>query len=181
MPCTRSTRKVTDHRQRVASGARAALLLVALSAVARPAPAEDAASIIELICGRTVHFFDASSGNQIEYTAADGSAYLWHSQADAIIIGTWEVTQITLDSGEVCYRYEPGSFSATDPGSEFCFDYGGLVIDIASAGVREGDPYGLATGEMPFPLPLDTPVSVARLREIYPDQPPERACGLLMM
>lgn len=155
------------------------LALMALSVL--PAQAQDAASIIDLICGRTVHYFNTALGNQIEYTAPDGSAYLWHSQTDEIVVGIWEVSQITLDLGEVCYKYLPGSFGPTDPGSEFCFDHAALVEDIPTDGVREGDPYNLASGTRPFPLPFDIPVSVEDLRAEFPDQPPERACGVLMM
>jgi len=157
----------------------AAILVAGLSAL--PAQAQDAASIIELICGRTVHYFNGGLGNQIEYTAPNGSAYLWHSRTEQIVIGIWEVNEITLNIGEVCYKYLPGSFSEDDPGSEFCFDYDSLVADIPADGVREGDPYNLASGQMPFPLPFDRPISVKELRDGYPDQPPERACGVLMM
>jgi hypothetical protein len=161
------------------AGRTTALAIAALSAL--PAQAEDAASIIELICGRTVHYFNPALGNQIEYTAPNGEAYLWHSLTDELVIGIWEVNEITLNVGEVCYKYLPGSFSDTDPGSEFCFDYGALIRDIPADGVRDGDPYNLASGEAPFPLPIDTPMSVEDLRDAYPDQPPERACGVLMM
>jgi hypothetical protein len=156
-----------------------ALAIAALSAL--PAQAEDAASIIELICGRTVHYFNPALGNQIEYTAPNGEAYLWHSLTERIVIGIWEVNEISPGVGEVCYKYLPGSFSDIDPGSEFCFDYGALVADVPADGVREGDPYNLASGEMPFPLPFENPMSVEDLRDAYPDQPPERACGMLMM
>jgi hypothetical protein len=156
-----------------------ALALATLTAL--PAGAQDAASIIDLICGRTVHYFNTGLGNQIEYTAADGSAYLWHSSSDDVIIGLWEVTALTLDIGEVCYKYLPGSFGPEDMGSEFCFDYEELVADVPADGVREGDPYDLASREIPFALPFDVPVSVDALRDAYPDQPPERACGTLMM
>lgn len=154
----------------------AATLLAAL-----PATAQDAASIIDLICGRTVHYWDPGLGNQIEYTAADGQAYLWHGDTDQLVVGTWEVTAITLDIGEVCYVYEPGAFSLDDPGSEFCFRWDDLIEDVPADGVRDGDPYNLASGEQPFSLPRDRPVSLEDLRARFPDQPPERACGLLMM
>lgn len=157
----------------------AAAMVAGLCAL--PAAAQDAASIIDLICGRTVHYFNPALGNQIEYTAPNGDAFLWHSQTDQLVIGIWEVNEINLDYGEVCYKYLPGSFSDLDPGSEFCFDYDALIADVPTDGVREGDPYNLASGQMPFPLPFDTPVSVEDLREAYPDQPPERACGVLMM
>lgn len=148
---------------------------------ALPATAQDAASIIELICGRTVHYYNPDLGNQIEYTAADGTAYLWFTGSDKLAIGTWEVTAISLDLGEVCYTYQPGSFGPLDTGSTFCWTYQALLDDIPTSGVREGDPYDLASGTAPYPLPRETPVSVTAMRQDFPDQPPERACGLLMM
>ncbi|MBO6604865.1 hypothetical protein [Rhodophyticola porphyridii] len=162
------------HRARLAGIFAAAL-------TALPAGAQDAASILALICGRTVHYFSPELGNQIEYTAPDGSAYLWHSGNEGLVLGTWEVTEITPDIGEVCYVYRPGSFGADDPGSEFCFDWEMLISDVPQDGVRDGDPYNLASGLRPFALPFTRPVSVAALRTEFPDQPPERACGTLMM
>lgn len=157
------------------------MLVVVASLAPGATTAQDAASIIELICGRTVHYFNPALGNQIEYTAPSGEAFLWHSRTNQLVVGIWEVTEITLDLGEVCYTYLPGSFGPDDPGSVFCFDYDRLIADIPSDGVREGDPYDLASGTQPFPLPFETPVSVEDLRDQYPDQPPERACGVLMM
>lgn len=160
---------------------RALQALGALVLTALPVQAQDAASIIDLICGRTVHYWDPALGNQIEYTAADGQAYVWHGDTDQLVTGTWEVTQITLNIGEVCYVYDPGSFGSDDPGSEYCFRWDDLIEDVPSDGVREGDPYNLASGTQPFSLPTDGPVSLDDLRARFPDQPPERACGLLMM
>lgn len=158
---------------------RALAAILALAAL--PAPAQDAASIVDLICGRTVHYFNTDLGNQIEYTAADGQAYLWYSGAETLITGTWEVTALSLDFGQVCYVYAPGSFGPDDLGSTFCWSYEELLRDIPESGVREGDPYDLASGSLPFVLPFDRVVSVESLQERFPDQPPERACGLLMM
>ena len=159
---------------------RACSVIVAL--VGPPALAEDAATIRELLCGRTLHFFDAEIGNQIEYTASDGTAYLLHNDIDGVGLGTWRVTEDSAPEGaQVCYTYQPGTFGPEDAGSQFCFGYNDLVVDLQPNGVRDGDPYRLTEGKRPFLLPIDRPASVASLRAQYADQPPERACGMPMM
>ena len=138
-------------------------------------PYDDAAALTELLCERSIHFYDEGIGNQIEYTAPDGTAYLWHPESDTVVIGTWQVE--TPDGGiaSVCYRYDPGAFE-NYLGEPICFSYGGLAEDLAPDGIRDGDPYGLADGTIPAPLPAHPMLDPGALRAEFPDVPRGPTC-----
>lgn len=181
--------------------AAAACVLALLPGMAS-AQAVDA--LFELLCGRTVHFYDGS-GNQIEYTAGDGTAFLWfHDQRD-VIIGTWGVYsdaevaerqnsgagegrdggldgQSLLDAprfgAQVCYEYQPGAFGALDPGGFHCFGELELFETVVEGGIFPGDRYGLRDGVPPFTLPEHPFQALESFDADFPQRPPEPACGI---
>ncbi len=112
---------------------RATLLLGALPLLAgSPASAQGAVdALFDLLCGRTVHFYDAG-GNQIEYTSGDGSAYLWFNGIEDVIVGTWGV----YSDAEVAERENDGSGDEGRDG----LDGGGLdssdLFDTPTAGAQ---------------------------------------------
>ena len=141
------------------------------------APAQDPAALYDLLCGRTVQFFNPGIGTQIEYTDPDGSAYLWYPGRGDVIVGTWQVGELTDGVAELCYIYEPESFGTPEDEDIYCYSYDGLVDDIVEGGVRDGDPYGLSSGEVPFPTLPFQPVDTGALRREYPDQAQAPACA----
>lgn len=181
----------------------AAPLLAALAGGAHAQANVDA--LFELLCGRTVHFYD-ESGNQIEYTAGDGTAYLWFHGIPEVVIGTWGVysdaeVQERLDTGEqdegrdggidgsdlfdlpiggaqVCYEYAPGAFGPLDPGGFHCFTEQLLFETVVQGGVFPSDRYGLADGTPPYLLPEHPFVPLESFDADFPQLPPEPACGV---
>lgn len=150
----------------VTRGAGAAMMLVAASSAAM---AEGAADIVELLCGRTVHYYSDAIGNQIEFTDPDGNAYLWHPFGQGeLVVGSWRLVFADGGQDQVCYTYPKDSFG---PGSaeEHCFTYADLVDDVPLDGIRDGDPYALSTGEAPFALPAAPALSPPELAEQFPD------------
>ncbi len=162
-------------------------------------------ALFDLLCGRTVHFYDGS-GNQIEYTSGDGTAYLWFHDLPEVIVGTWgvyadaEVERRQSRGGgaegrdgdlraedflsgptfgaQVCYEYPPGAFGPTDTGGFHCFDEVQLFETVVNGGVFPGDRYGLQDGEPPFTLPEHPFVELESFDADFPQLPPEPACGL---
>lgn len=134
-----------------------------------------AADIIELLCGRTVHYHTPVIGNQIEYTHPDGSAYLWHPLAGDMAIGTWELEFPDGAPDQVCYTYPDGSFGPGS-GGVHCFTYPDLIADIPMEGLRDGDPYDLSTGNAPFALPAFPPILPSELAKDFPAAPRGPGC-----
>lgn len=163
--------------------------VVLATLLASTAQAQDASILFDLLCGRTVHYYDpgipfgAGIGNQIEYTSPDGGAYLWHPDEDGVIIGTWSIDTDENGNGLVCYEYPPGSFDRSDipyGGDPICFDGLGLTNDIVELGIRNGDPYGLSSGEAPFPMPDHPMLDGGMLRDQFPDEGSASGCVAVM-
>ena len=176
-----------------------------VATVALPANAQAVEALFDLLCGRTVHFYDAS-GNQIEYTSGDGTAYLWFNGLDKVIVGTWgvysdaEVLELEndgsgdgsregdLDAGDlfdgptagaqVCYEYPPGGFGPLDPGGLHCWDEQRLFETVVEGGVFPGDRYGLSDQQPPFVLQQHPFLPLETLDADFPQLPPEPACGV---
>lgn len=181
------------------------VLAALLGVGAAPANAQAVEALFDLLCGRTVHFYDAS-GNQIEYTSGDGTAYLWFNGVEDVIVGTWgvysdaDVRELQndgssdtgrdggLDSGDlfstptagaqVCYEYPPGGFGPLDPGGFHCWDELRLFETVVEGGVFPGDRYGLRDGEPPFLLQQHPFQALESFDADFPQLPPEPACGV---
>ncbi|OAN69878.1 hypothetical protein A8B78_21250 [Jannaschia sp. EhC01] len=93
-------------------------------------------ALFDLLCGRTVHFYDAS-GNQIEYTSGDGTAYLWFHGLEDVIVGSWgvysdaEVQELQNDGSGDTGRdgLDDGGLDSSDlfttptSGAQVCYEY----------------------------------------------------------
>ncbi len=180
------------------------LILVA-SGLASPATAQgvnaSVDALFDLLCGRTVHYYDPS-GNQIEYTSGDGTAYLWFHGIPGVIVGTWgvysdaELAERLADEGadggvnsddflggpslnaQVCYDYPAGSFGVLDPGGLQCWTEARLFETVVQGGVFPGDRYGLSDGEPPYLLPEQPFEPLESFDADFPQLPPEPLCGL---
>lgn len=184
---------------------KSALSLLAFAALtASPANAQAVDALFELLCGRSVHFYDVS-GNQIEYTAGDGTAYLWFHDTAEVIVGTWGVYsdaevaerqnngandgrdgdldgESLLDQpsfgAQVCYEYGPGAFGSLDTGGFHCFDEVLLFETVVEGGIFPGDRYGLRDGTPPYLLQEHPFVELESFDADFPQLPPEPACGV---
>ncbi|MEM9319106.1 MAG: hypothetical protein AAGA70_08875 [Pseudomonadota bacterium] len=136
--------------------------------LAGPANAQGAADIVELLCGRTVHYHTPLIGNQIEYTDPDGQAFLWHPFGGGVVVGDWRLEYPEGEDVQVCYSYPD---NALGPGisGDHCFTYGGLIEDIPLEGIRDGDPYDLSSGAAPFALPATPYIPPEGLAGQFPD------------
>lgn len=182
------------------------LLAMLLAALPSAGSAQTVDALFDLLCGRTVHFYDAS-GNQIEYTAGDGTAYLWFHGLPDVIVGSWgvymneEVAERRNDGSgdegrdggldstdlfstpvtggaQVCYEYGPGAFGPLDPGGFHCFDDVRLFETVVEGGIFPGDRYGLRDGTPPYTLPEHPFQALESFDADFPQLPPEPACGV---
>lgn len=180
--------------------------LIALAALPGQVNAQGAVdALFDLLCGRTVHYYD-TSGNQIEYTAGDGTAFLWFHDLPDVVVGSWGVYSDAevaerlndgsgdtgrdggLDSGDlfdlptsgaqVCYEYPPGGFGPLDPGGFHCWDELDLFETVVEGGVFPGDRYGLRDGVPPFLLPEHPFQTLESFDADFLQLPPEPACGV---
>ncbi|UWQ97196.1 hypothetical protein K3728_08280 [Rhodobacteraceae bacterium M385] len=193
--------KTPNRRVGLTSATFCALTIFALPANAQA----NVDALFDLLCGRTVHFYD-SSGNQIEYTAGDGTAYLWYHDLPDVIVGSWgvysdaelrelqndgsndtgrdggldsrELFDLPIGGAQVCYEYPAGGFGPLDPGGFHCWDELDLFETVVEGGVFPGDRYGLRDGEPPFNLPEHPFQTLESFDADFPQLPPEPACGV---
>lgn len=151
--------------------------LAMAAATITQASAQGAADIVELLCGRTVHYYSTAIGNQIEYTDPDGNAFLWHPFGEgSLVVGTWRLEFPDGSDVQVCYNYPDDAFGPAT-GGDHCFTYADMVDDVPPDGIRDGDPYGLTSGAAPFALPAWPQIPPAGLAEQYPDAPRGPGCA----
>lgn len=152
-------------------------MLSSLLSLASPVQAQGVEALFELLCGRSVHFHD-EGGNQIEYTAGDGTAYLWYHGIPEVLVGTWGVFDTPGIGPQVCYEYDPGAFGPLDTGGQHCWTEERLFETVIQGGIFEGDRYGLRDGEPPFLLPEQPMQTLESFEDDFPELERERVCGL---
>lgn len=97
---------------------------------------------------RTLLFYDPQHGNQIEYYAPDGHAFLWYPGNGIALRGVWRISEGRLCGlyGENTYNpvtMEQGGWECTD-----LVDQERYIFDSMA-----GDIFDLATERVPFRLP----------------------------
>ena len=70
---------------------------------------EDARSSI---CGKTVFFYENAHGNQVEYFAPDGFAYLWYPGNRVSVPSQWKIEPSLLgNAAQICFKYPNRSYN----------------------------------------------------------------------
>lgn len=88
-------------------------------------------------------------GTQIEYLAADGSAWLWYPGNKSILPGAWKV-----EGKQMCFRYGANSFNPITGHRGGGWECGSLSVYRSSlTESRPGDVLGLrGRGKVPYTL-----------------------------
>lgn len=98
-------------------------------------------------------------GTQVEYHAANGTAYLWYPGNRRIVVGEWKIEAIKSSKPELCYRYGPNTYNPVTrrPGGSWKCSrpFSG------SDDVLRGNVFGLKVGPVPFVTP--------KHQEYYPE------------
>ncbi|MBK8083917.1 MAG: hypothetical protein IPK28_08815 [Devosia sp.] len=111
----------------------AALLLSVLAGAAQAAP---------LLGNQTQLSFSAANGTRIEYLAADGRAWRWHSGQARVVSGGWR-----FEEADICFRY-----GTTDSAAWRCVPYELYRLTVVES--RSGDVFRLRDRQqVPFTLP----------------------------
>jgi hypothetical protein len=169
-----------------------AALTAALSVMAAPAlaqlgtapirPAEPAKVSLKQagaqFSNKTNVGWDPRHGTQVEYTSADGKAYLWYPTNAVVLAGEW-----SLDERELRLKFEGETDIRTIKQPRVCFRYGANTYNPVTGhrgdgwqctpfvawqrGTREtrpGDPFGLARRkDAPFVLPKPDRLTFAQI------------------
>ena len=57
-------------------------------------------------CGKTLHFYEDSHGNQVEYLDPAGRSYLWYPGNRVVLVGQWR-----CDESRIYFRYGYNSYN----------------------------------------------------------------------
>lgn len=99
---------------------------------------------------RTRIFRQRSHGVYAEYTKADGSVWQWYRDRTTAIRGTWGVMR-HAPRPQVCFRYrEPPPGTVVEYVPEECIDAWQIIAPTDMVDERPGDPFRLATGDVPY-------------------------------
>lgn len=94
-------------------------------------------------------------GTQVEFLAEDGWSYLWYPGNRSVVRGQWTLHH-WYDKYAICFRYSAATRKPMTRDPRDSFDCT-LLSDYAPtvAEKREGDPFNLASGRLPFVLVRD--------------------------
>lgn len=138
----------------VAIPVAAALLVAGCSASAprstAPFGSDDRSSAPLAYAGRTIVFHDPLHGTQVEHYAAGGEAFLWYPGNRRTVPGRWEVRTAKQ---RICFRYGTQTFNPVTRRRGGAWNCTPLRLHrrLARASCA-GDPFGLASGRLPFVL-----------------------------
>lgn len=113
------------------------------------------------LSGKTIHAWNGGHGTQIEYLAGNGRAYLWYPGNESVVVASWSLRnrdQKTIGGGsyqipEICYTYSKATYNPVTRKSGGNLECSSLsVFSIYIDEMAPGDPFGLASGKVPFPL-----------------------------
>jgi len=118
------------------------------------------------VSDRTNMVYDTVHGTQVEFTSADGRAFLWYPGNSVILPGAWKIDRMTRTLGGMprehtvlCFRYTENSYNPATGHSGADWECNMAYFYINKARRTEsvgGDVLGLATmGRPPFKLTRD--------------------------
>lgn len=103
-------------------------------------------------------YYQRGHGVFVEYTAADGRLFMWYRGNKTVVQGEWGV-RTRNGHPEICFHYRgavhgvTGEFEPTE-----CINRVDALVNSARLDSHPGDPFGLASGKLPYSKPaLDLP------------------------
>jgi hypothetical protein len=111
------------------------------------------ASVRTIYADRTMIPYDVFHGTQIEYHRADGRSFLWYPGNARAVPANWRV-QLDRNGHDICWQYPSRSYNPItgQTGGRWECDSDRSYFRGLSQ-IVVGDPFGLATGAVPFRLP----------------------------
>lgn len=122
---------------------------------ADPSAPDSAEASRSIYAGRTFITQDPFHGTQIEYHGPNGKSALWYPGNSRTVPANWKIRFDGPERGhDVCWQYPSRSYNPVTGQSGGRFEctpdwlYFPGVVQIV-----QGDPFELASGRVPFPLP----------------------------
>lgn len=116
----------------------------------------DPALLSRFLSGNTIMTYndpdEGGHGTQYEYHSADGKVLLWYPGNRNLVRGEWKVEPVAAGPQIRCYRYGANTYNPvtrTRGGAWECEKQEWAYLDTA----LKGDPFGLASGKLPFIIP----------------------------
>lgn len=119
------------------------------AAVSAMTPEQQGAAMVAQVKNRTIVFYQSGHGVYAEYTSADGRVFMWYKRNKNVVYGAWGLKD--FDGPKLCYKYfnsvngVTGTFEPTE-----CIPPRQALIGEHILDSRPGDPFGLATGKLPY-------------------------------
>jgi hypothetical protein len=111
--------------------------------------------------GATYKSYSRAHGTQIEYLASNGRAYLWYPGNTRVVPGRWKTDQDPAGNVLMCFRYGANTYNpVTRRGGGDWECQSGIAHTLMAGEVRDGDPLGLASGQIPFVLPRGDDIGI---------------------
>lgn len=99
--------------------------------------------------GKTVLFFSASHGNQVEFFDQNGNCFLWYPRNSKPVPGRWVMIE-----QEICFQYGKNTYNPVTGeggGNWSCSPIAEWMERIVDTDV--GDAFGLSQSGIPYKLP----------------------------
>lgn len=121
-----------------------------------PAASQSVMEARNILCDRTVFFYDRGHGNQIEYFSANGLAYLWYPGNRGAVPSQWRL-EARSGTGEttICFKYPRRGYNPVTKkyGGNWVCRLFSVFWSHTNGEPTVGDIFGLSTGTVPYPLP----------------------------
>jgi len=109
-------------------------------------------------CGQTLHFYEPSHGNQVEYLDPSGRCYLWYPGNPVVLVGRWR-----CDESRVYFQYGGNTYNPVT--GVFGGRWEPCPITLWSASIVEAAPGDILGLERGLPFVLKPHPAIRSLRE----------------
>ncbi|MEO0379401.1 MAG: hypothetical protein AAF252_03975 [Pseudomonadota bacterium] len=133
------------------------------------------------LTGRTLFFSNDGHGTQVEYFADNGRAYLWYRGNRTAVSSRWRTASpetgdipgppIPIGRGDVaiCFKYPSASYNPVTKTSGGAWECrASILFGENVVAIVEGDPFDLASGQLPAVMPKNSTMSVEEILTLTP-------------
>jgi hypothetical protein len=110
-------------------------------------------------CGKTLHFYEDSHGNQVEYLDPAGRCYLWYPGNRVVVVGQWR-----CDESRVYFRYGYNTYNPVT--GVIGGRWEPCTIALWSASIIEAVPGDILGLEYRLPFVLEPRPAIRSIRDL---------------
>lgn len=126
---------------------------------------KDGATLRAFLSGATYKSYSKAHGTQVEFLAANGSAFLWYPGNRVLVVGRWETRDFDSPySPDMCFKYGGNTYNPVTKtvGGNWTCRHGRGFIRQAN-GIVRNDIFDLQSGRIPFVMPKGPKLSFPSL------------------